>query len=149
MSEEVLRCLLTYNVMLLCRCHDAGASSLLHASQHQLLISAGKKGQICIWDIRQAKLLNTFKAHDHAVKCLAMDANETILCTGSVDGDLKVWDLTWHKAVHSFPGEHSRHGLFKNISQGVAQVRIRTFLLNTFLGRINHPIKIFIQVIFM
>jgi len=105
-------------------CHDAGASSLLHASQHQLLISAGKKGQICIWDIRQAKLLNTFKAHDHAVKCLAMDANETILCTGSVDGDLKVWDLTWHKAVHSFPGEHARHGLFKNISQGVAQVAL-------------------------
>ena len=40
------------------------------------------------------------------------------------NGDLKVWDLTWHKAVHSFPGEHARHGLFKNISQGVAQVEI-------------------------
>ena len=41
--------------------HDAGASALVHANQHHLLISAGKKGQICIWDVRQAKLLHTFK----------------------------------------------------------------------------------------
>ena len=74
--------------------------------------------------MRQAKLLHSFKAHDHAVKCLAMDSNETIFCTGSVDGDIKVWDLSWHRAVHSYPGEHARHGLFKNISQGVAQVKL-------------------------
>eukprot|EP00090_Calanus_glacialis_P031935 TRINITY_DN5300_c0_g1_i1.p1 TRINITY_DN5300_c0_g1~~TRINITY_DN5300_c0_g1_i1.p1 ORF type:complete len:2845 (+),score=1055.83 TRINITY_DN5300_c0_g1_i1:272-8536(+) len=111
-------CVQSYN------CHDAGAAALLHASQHQLLITAGKKGQVCIWDMRQAKLLHSFKAHDHAVKCLAMDSNETIFCTGSVDGDIKVWDLSWHRAVHSYPGEHARHGLFKNISQGVAQVSL-------------------------
>ena len=104
-------------------CHDAGAAALLHASQHQLLITAGKKGQVCIWDMRQTKLLHSFKAHDHAVKCLAMDVHETMFCTGSVDGDIKIWDLSWHRAVHSYPGEHARHGLFKNISQGVAQVR--------------------------
>ena len=77
--------------------------------------------------MRQAKLLHSFKAHDHAVKCLAMDSNETIFCTGSVDGDIKVWDLSWHRAVHSYPGEHARHGLFKNISQGVAQVKFNKF----------------------
>jgi hypothetical protein len=27
-------------------CHEAGAVSLVHASQHQLLISAGKKGEL-------------------------------------------------------------------------------------------------------
>ena len=42
-------------------CHDAGAAALLHASQHHLLISAGKKGQVCIWDVRQAKLIHSFK----------------------------------------------------------------------------------------
>ena len=42
-------------------CHEAGAAALLHASQHHLLISAGKKGQVCIWDVRQARLLHSFK----------------------------------------------------------------------------------------
>merc|ERR1711953_294366 len=104
--------------------HDAGASALVHANQHHLLISAGKKGQICIWDVRQAKLLHTFKAHDHAIKCLCMNEDETMFCTGSADGDIKVWDLSFHRIVHTYQGEHARHGLFKNISQGVAQLSL-------------------------
>ena len=51
-----------------CSSHDAGASALVHANQHHLLISAGKKGQICIWDVRQAKLLHTFKVSDDNIK---------------------------------------------------------------------------------
>ena len=35
---------------------------------------------------------------------------------------IKVWDLNSHRIVHTYQGEHARHGLFKNISQGVAQV---------------------------
>ena len=29
-----------------CSCHEAGAVCLVHATQHNLLISAGKKGQV-------------------------------------------------------------------------------------------------------
>ena len=52
-----------------------------------------------------------------------------MFCTGSADGDIKVWDLGLHKIVHTYHGEHARHGLFKNISQGVAQVR-RDIVIN-------------------
>jgi len=109
-------CVQSYN------CHDAGAAAILHASQHHLLISAGKKGNVCIWDVRQAKLLHSFKAHDHAIKCLCMNINETLFCTGSADGDIKLWELASHRVVHTYQAEHARHGLFKNISQGVAQL---------------------------
>ena len=51
-----------------------------------------------------------------------MNEDETMFCTGSADGDIKVWDLSFHRIVHTYQGEHARHGLFKNISQGVAQV---------------------------
>merc|ERR1711994_447802 len=71
-------------------CHDAGAACLAHATQHQLLLSAGKKGLVCLWDLRQGRLLHTFRAHEHAVKCIAMDSNETMFVTGSADGDIKV-----------------------------------------------------------
>lgn len=37
-------------------CHDQGASSLIYAPQHQVLISAGKKGDVCIFDVRQRTL---------------------------------------------------------------------------------------------
>lgn len=42
-------------------CHDQGASSLVYAPQHQLLISAGKKGDVCIFDIRQRTLRYRFQ----------------------------------------------------------------------------------------
>ena len=54
-------------------CHEAGAAALLHASQHHLLISAGKKGQVCIWDVRQARLLHSFKVKNsilNSVYCM-------------------------------------------------------------------------------
>lgn len=65
-----------------CSCHDAGAACLVHATQHQLLISAGKKGQVCVWDLRQSRLLHTFKAHEAAIKTISMDEKETMFVTG-------------------------------------------------------------------
>lgn len=66
---------LPYSHMALCRmaflilsqyfpaftCHEQGASSLIYAPQHQLLISAGKKGDICIFDVRQRSLRHRFQ----------------------------------------------------------------------------------------
>ena len=69
--------------------------------------------------------MNICQAHDHAIKCVTMNINETLFCTGSADGDIKIWDLNSHRIVHTYQGEHARHGLFKNISQGVAQVMIK------------------------
>ena len=62
MSSEQHRGIFYINLL---SCHEAGAAALLHASQHHLLISAGKKGQVCIWDVRQARLLHSFKVNTH------------------------------------------------------------------------------------
>lgn len=42
-------------------CHDQGASSLIYAPQHQVLISSGKKGDVCIFDVRQRTLRHRFQ----------------------------------------------------------------------------------------
>lgn len=42
-------------------CHDQGASSVVYAPQHQLIISAGKKGDVCIFDVRQRQLRHRFQ----------------------------------------------------------------------------------------
>jgi WD40 repeat protein len=71
-------------------CHDQGASSLVYAPQHQLIISAGKKGDVCVVDIRQRQLRHRFQAHESPIKCLAIDPGEEFFVTGSADGDIKV-----------------------------------------------------------
>lgn len=105
-------------------CHEQGAAALVYAPQHQLLISAGKRGDVCIVDVRQRILRHRFQAHDSAVKCLALDPAEEFFVTGSADGDIKVWALAVHGALYSFPGEHARSSFFKNIGQGVTQLHV-------------------------
>ncbi|XP_054286224.1 dmX-like protein 2 isoform X3 [Macrosteles quadrilineatus] len=105
-------------------CHDQGASSIVFAPQHQLLISAGKKGDVCILDVRQRSIRHRFVAHESPVKCLAIDPAEEFFVTGAADGDIKVWGLSIHQLLYSFPGEHARSSFFKHIGQGVTQLHV-------------------------
>ncbi|KAL0271823.1 UNVERIFIED_CONTAM: hypothetical protein PYX00_008798 [Menopon gallinae] len=108
-------------------CHEQGASSLVIAPQHQYVISAGKKGDVCIFDVRQRTLRLKFQAHESAIKCLAVDPMEEFFVTGSADGDIKIWSLantTSSHTLYSFPGEHARSSFFKNIGQGVTQLHV-------------------------
>ena len=63
---------------------------MLYAPQHQILISGGKRGEVCIFDVRQRQLRHSFQAHESAVKCMALDPMEKFFVTGSADGDIKV-----------------------------------------------------------
>ncbi|XP_023669731.2 dmX-like protein 2 isoform X1 [Paramormyrops kingsleyae] len=103
-------------------CHENGATVLQYASKQQLIISGGRKGFICIFDIRQRHLLHTFQAHDSAIKALAMDATEDYFVTGSAEGNMKVWKLTGHGLLHSFSTEHAKQSIFRNIGAGVMQI---------------------------
>ncbi|XP_076387678.1 rabconnectin-3 alpha isoform X3 [Megachile rotundata] len=102
-------------------CHEQGASSLILAPQHQLLISGGKKGDINIFDVRQRQQRHRFQAHESAIKCLALDPHEEFFVSGAGDGDIKIWGLTVHSLLYSFPAEHPRSSFFKNIGQNVFQ----------------------------
>jgi len=91
---------------------------------HQLLISAGKKGDVCIFDVRQRSLRHRFQAHDCAIKCLAIDPHEEHFVTGSADGDIRVWGLSVHTQLYTFHGEHAKSSFFKHIGQGVTQIQV-------------------------
>ncbi|XP_050512360.1 dmX-like protein 2 isoform X4 [Diabrotica virgifera virgifera] len=105
-------------------CHDQGASSLVFAPQHQVLISAGKKGDVCLIDVRSKSIRHKFSAHESAVKCIAIDPHEDYFATGSADGDIKIWGVTVPNVLLSLPAEHARSSFFKNIGQGVTQLHI-------------------------
>ncbi|KAM6182018.1 dmX-like protein 2 isoform 1-T1 [Erethizon dorsatum] len=105
-------------------CHDHGATVLQYAPRQQLLISGGRKGCICIFDIRQRQLLHTFQAHDSAIKALALDPCEEYFTTGSAEGNIKVWRLTSHGLIHSFKHEHAKQSIFRNLGAGVMQIEL-------------------------
>ncbi|XP_061596191.1 dmX-like protein 2 isoform X2 [Cololabis saira] len=103
-------------------CHENGATVLQYAAKQQLLITGGRKGFVCVFDIRQRQLLHTFQAHDSAIKALALDAYEDFFVTGSAEGNMKVWKLAGHGLMHSFSTEHAKQSIFRNIGAGVMQV---------------------------
>ncbi|XP_022542730.2 dmX-like protein 2 isoform X3 [Astyanax mexicanus] len=103
-------------------CHENGATVLQYAPKQQLIISGGRKGFVCIFDIRQRQLLHTFQAHDSAIKALAMDSSEDYFVTGSAEGNMKVWKLAGHGLMHSFSTEHAKQSIFRNIGAGVMQI---------------------------
>ncbi|KAF7662202.1 hypothetical protein LDENG_00243090 [Lucifuga dentata] len=106
-------------------CHENGATVLQYAPKQQLLITGGRKGFVCVFDIRQRQLLHTFQAHDSAIKALALDAYEDFFVTGSAEGNMKVWKLAGHGLMHSFSSEHAKQSIFRNIGAGVMQVETR------------------------
>ncbi|XP_045469484.1 dmX-like protein 2 isoform X5 [Harmonia axyridis] len=103
-------------------CHDQGSSSLVFAPQHQIIISTGKRGDVCIMDVRSKVIRHKYMAHESAVKCIALDPHEEYFATGSADGDIKIWGVTIPHCLMSLPSEHSRSTFFKNIGQGVTQL---------------------------
>ncbi|XP_075431786.1 dmX-like protein 2 isoform X3 [Ascaphus truei] len=105
-------------------CHDNGGTVLQYAPKQQLLITGGRKGSICIFDVRQRQSLHTFQAHDSAVKALALDSSEEYFVTGSAEGNMKVWRLTGHGLIHSFKNEHAKQSIFRNIGAGVMQIEV-------------------------
>ncbi|XP_068954154.1 dmX-like protein 2 isoform X2 [Petaurus breviceps papuanus] len=105
-------------------CHEHGATVLQYAPKQQLLISGGRKGWVCIFDIRQRQIIHTFQAHDSAVKAMALDPCEEYFTTGSAEGNIKVWRLTGHGLIHSFKNEHAKQSIFRNIGAGVMKIEI-------------------------
>ncbi|XP_078252424.1 dmX-like protein 1 isoform X2 [Rhinoraja longicauda] len=103
-------------------CHESGATVLAYASKQQFLLSGGRKGFICILDLRQGQLRQTFQAHDSPIKAIAVDSAEEYFITGSAEGNMKVWSLSTLNLIHTFSNEHARQSLFRNIGTGVMQI---------------------------
>uniref|UniRef100_A0A915ED72 Uncharacterized protein n=1 Tax=Ditylenchus dipsaci TaxID=166011 RepID=A0A915ED72_9BILA len=94
--------------------HQEGATCCVYMANTQSILSGGRHGDICIWDVRQRQLRSMLKAFDTgSVKCLAVDANCDVLVAGSGEGDIKVWtaDLA-PQLLHTLPGEHVSRGGF-------------------------------------
>jgi len=85
-------------------CHPEGCTALVYEPCQQALLSGGRHGEICVFDVRQRRLRSTIKAFDHAtIKAFSMlPEGQRAFIVGSSDGDIKVfcfacfpWDLAY------------------------------------------------------
>ncbi|XP_076994982.1 dmX-like protein 1 isoform X3 [Tamandua tetradactyla] len=103
-------------------CHDSGATVLAYAPKHQLLVSGGRKGFTCVFDLCQRQQRQLFQSHDSPVKAIAIDPTEEYFVTGSAEGSIKIWSLSTFSLLHTFINEHARQSIFRNIGTGVMQI---------------------------
>uniref|UniRef100_A0A3Q2TP24 Dmx like 1 n=1 Tax=Fundulus heteroclitus TaxID=8078 RepID=A0A3Q2TP24_FUNHE len=105
-------------------CHESGATVLSMAQRRQLLLTGGRKGWITILELPHRHQRQSFQAHDSPVKALAVDATEDCFISGSAEGNIKVWSLATQCLLYSFPNEHARQSLFRNLGTGVMQIEV-------------------------
>uniref|UniRef100_A0A3Q3KCG5 RAVE complex protein Rav1 C-terminal domain-containing protein n=1 Tax=Monopterus albus TaxID=43700 RepID=A0A3Q3KCG5_MONAL len=105
-------------------CHESGATVLAVASRQQLLITGGKKGLISILELAHRRQRQSFQAHDSPIKALAIDPTEDCFISGSAEGNIKVWSLATQSLLYTFPNEHARQSLFRNLGTGVMQIEM-------------------------
>lgn len=85
------------------QCHaESSSQSLVYAPGRYLLISGSKKGKLCIFDIRQRRLMHEFAAHDGAITSMCIDKAESSLFTGGSDGTIKIFNLSTYEEKNSF-----------------------------------------------
>eukprot|EP00743_Colponemidia_sp_Colp-15_P008961 GILK01009777.1.p1 GENE.GILK01009777.1~~GILK01009777.1.p1 ORF type:complete len:1392 (+),score=301.13 GILK01009777.1:304-4176(+) len=90
-------------------CHEGGAHSVIYSPKNQVLYTGGKKGELCVYDLRQRKILATLPAHNSSLKCLVMNQEGTQLVTGCNGGDIKVWNTSDMKIVKTYKHIHGKH----------------------------------------
>ncbi|KAM6930538.1 LOW QUALITY PROTEIN: dmX-like protein 1 [Xenentodon cancila] len=105
-------------------CHESGATVLTIAPRQQLLITGGRKGWISVLELPHRHQRQSFQAHDSPVKALAVDPTEDCFISGSAEGNIKVWSMATQSLLYTFPNEHARQSLFRNLGTGVMQVEV-------------------------
>ncbi|KJE97453.1 hypothetical protein, variant [Capsaspora owczarzaki ATCC 30864] len=105
-------------------CHEqGGAYTIAYAPHRQLLVSGGKMGDVCVFDIRQRRRVDTFVAQEGSViRSIQVDESRDLLATAAGDGSVKIWSLSTRKELASLPTLHVKNSaFFKAEAQGVFQ----------------------------
>jgi len=94
--------------------HPGGTHALVYSPRHQLLLSGGKDGDLCVFDLRQHTLLRTIsRTHGLTIRCLALSPDESLLASASTDGTIKLWDLPTLTEREHWTEAHEKHTFMK------------------------------------
>ncbi|XP_025837057.1 dmX-like protein 2 [Agrilus planipennis] len=84
-----------------------------------VLVTTGKRGDVCLIDVRSRTIRHRFQAHENAVKCVAIDPHEEYFATGSADGEIKTCACVYEGAYRCGDGDGRRDALKTPAQNGV------------------------------
>ena len=92
-------------------CHDeAGAQSITYSRTHRLVISGGKAGDLCVFNLsKMEKVRELADAHEGNIQAIQLVLNDQFLITGSTDGHLKAWSMPDLELLHTWTDAHEQH----------------------------------------
>ena len=116
-----------------------GTRIALSADGRTLATVADPNCNLCIWDGLTGTLRETFKAHDDAIRCVAVSSNGSLIATGGTDGTAKIWSAPAGRLIRTIKpkGENMQSLAFapdgKAVAASATAVKpqaIPSFLLN-------------------
>ena len=76
-----------------CSAHAEGGRCVVHSPADQSLVSGGDKGELVVFDLRQHRIREQWRAHNSPVQALIQMDGKGCFSADS-DGDLKLWNTT-------------------------------------------------------
>eukprot|EP00127_Corallochytrium_limacisporum_P007508 Clim_evm30s253 gene=Clim_evmTU30s253 len=105
---------------------EGGGQVLSFMPKAQALVAAGKKGQICLLDVRQRRPLSSISlSGGHSVKSLSVDMTESVIAAGMSDGSIKLCSANNLKELRTFDKFHAKHFLRTAFDSGVTELHFQ------------------------
>ncbi len=82
--------------------------SMVYSPDNQFLVTGDVNGEICVWSLKENRLVSILKGHAGWVHSVAFSPDGKYLASGSSDQTIKIWDLAKEKCVNTLFGHHQR-----------------------------------------
>lgn len=106
--------------------HDGWIRDLTLSADEKLLATGGNDGTVKIWDVAEAKLLQTIEGHKHHIYRIAFHPDGKQLVSGDLTCHIQCWDLASGKSLRELQTP-SLHRIDKNHNLHLGGTRGLTF----------------------
>ncbi|KAI0984242.1 hypothetical protein GJ496_003515 [Pomphorhynchus laevis] len=112
---------------------SAQEGSLALALYENSLISANRRGELAIYDLRNQLRMHSVHAHESPVKAICFSHNGQFVVSGSAEGNIKLWNTLNMKLISTYDRVHTKSALIRGARTGVTQVYLtpQNYLLSS------------------
>lgn len=86
------------------RGHRRGVRSVAWSRDGSMLASGSSDGTVCLWDVREKRLVHTFRGHSDWVNAVSWSPDGSCIASASSDGTVKIWNINTRECRLTYNG---------------------------------------------